>query len=286
LKIKVSSFRAQHSVQPTGGIRRIYEHHPRSKGILLSEFCLVPPPAANASRWALALENKFGKNIRKVINMEQVSNSADTTQISVARKMLALENQIKGGTSWFFWIAGLSILNSIIFFTGGSITFVVGLGATQIIDGFVSALVKEVSSGAGTIFRVIGFGLDFLFAGVFAVGGILGRKKIRWAVIVGMVLYGFDGLLSLAFGDWLSTIFHILALSGLWRSQKAISELMLLEKSQSAGDLTSLQKLIAEKPPVDTATYQKNIIRFSLIIVIPFLLLLAFLVIMVLVNSK
>lgn len=218
--------------------------------------------------------------------MEQVSNSADMTQISIARKMLALENQIKGGTSWFFWIAGLSILNSIIFFTGGSITFVVGLGATQFIDGFISALVKDVSSGAGTVFRVIGFGLDFLFAGAFAVGGILGRKKIRWAVIVGMFLYGFDGLLSLAFGDWLSTIFHVLALSGLWKGQKAIQELILLEKSQSSGDLASLQKLITEKPPVDTATYQKNIIRFSLIIVVPFLLLFVFMVVMVLFSSK
>jgi len=50
LKIEVSLFRAQHSVQPTGGILRVYERFLRSKGILLSEFCLVPPPAANANR--------------------------------------------------------------------------------------------------------------------------------------------------------------------------------------------------------------------------------------------
>jgi hypothetical protein len=112
--------------------------------------------------------------------MEQISNPADTTQISIAKKMLALENQVKGGTSWFFWIAGLSILNSIIFFSGSSITFVVGLGATRFIDGFVSALVKYVSTGAGTIFRVIEFGLDFLFAAVFTVGGILTPLKKGW----------------------------------------------------------------------------------------------------------
>jgi len=217
--------------------------------------------------------------------MEQVSNSEDVAQITIARKMLALENQIKGGTSWFFWIAGLSILNTIIFFTGSSITFVVGLGATQFIDGFISALVKDVSPGAGMVFRAIGFGLDFLFAGLFVVCGMLGRKKFRWAIIVGMVLYGFDGLISLVVGDWLATIFHVLALAGLWRGQKAINELALLEKSQSTGDLASLQRLIAEKPAVDTATYQKNIIRFSLMIVVPFLLLLAFLVVMVMFNS-
>ena len=181
--------------------------------------------------------------------MEQDANSADMTQILVARKMLALENQIKGGTSWFFWIAGLSLLNSIIFFTGGSITFVIGLGATQFIDGFVSALIEDIGSEAGTIIRVIGFGVDFLFAGIFAVFGILGRKKFRWAVIAGMVLYGLDGLISLAFGDWLSIIFHGLALFGLWKGQNAIKELILLEKGQSTGDLASSQNLIAEKHP-------------------------------------
>jgi len=38
------------------GFAAIYEHCLRSKGILLSEFCLVPPPAANASRWALSVK--------------------------------------------------------------------------------------------------------------------------------------------------------------------------------------------------------------------------------------
>lgn len=218
--------------------------------------------------------------------MEQSTNSADMTQINIARKLLSLENQLKGGVGWFYWIAGLSILNSIISFTGGSLTFVVGLGITQFIDGFVNALVNDVSSGAGTIFRVIGFGLDFLIAGIFVVAGILGRKNIRWAVIVGMVLYGLDAVLSLVFGDWLSTIFHIIALVGLWKGQKAIQELLLLKKNQTSGDLINLQNFVAEKPPVDRATYTKNIIRFSTIIIVPFLLFLIVIGVMVLFNSK
>jgi hypothetical protein len=204
------------------------------------------------------MKTNLPSNKNRSGGMEQIANSADATQITIARKMLALENHIKGGISWFFWIAGLSILNSIIFFAGSSITFVVGLGITQFIDGFIFALIKEVSPEAGTVFRIIGFGLDFLFAGLFLACGMLGRKKLRWAVIVGMVLYGLDGLISLAFGDWLSTIFHILALYGLWRGQKAMNELALLEKGLSTGDLASLQMLIAEKPAADTATYQKK----------------------------
>ena len=122
-----------------------------------------------------AIENKFSDQGEKY-KMEQSSSYVETTQ-TVARRMLALENQVKGGTSWFFWIAGLSVLNSTISFLGGSITFVVGLGITRFIDGFIFALVKEVGAGAGAIFQIMGFGLDLLFATVFAIGGILGRKK-------------------------------------------------------------------------------------------------------------
>jgi len=218
--------------------------------------------------------------------MDQTSTAANTSQIAIAKTMLSLENQLKGGVSWFFWIAGLSIINSIIFFTGGSITFVVGLGATQFIDGVVSGVVNKVSSGTGTIIRVIGYGLDFLLAGTFFTCGILGRKRLRWVVIGGMILYGLDGLLALAFGDWLSTIFHVLALFGLWKGQKAIKELGLLEKNQSAGDLAAIQMMVKETQPVSNGAPRKNLVRFLLIVTVPFLILLGVLIVMILLNYK
>ncbi len=184
--------------------------------------------------------------------MIEQPNSAETFDITLAKKLLQLESQVKGGTSWFYWIAGLSIINTIIFFSGGSLTFVVGLGATQFIDGLVSALLREVNAGAGNIIRIIGFGLDVFLAGVFVLGGVLGNRKHRWAVITGMVLYALDGGLTIAFGDWLSAIFHLLALFGLWRGQKAIKDLAQFRKSQSVGDMASLQKLASSPPPTDT----------------------------------
>ena len=47
---------------------------------------------------------------------------------------LKIESKFKSGASWFFWIAGLSIINSIILLAGGQWNFIVGLGVTQIID--------------------------------------------------------------------------------------------------------------------------------------------------------
>lgn len=206
-------------------------------------------------------------NGKKVIKSQKISPSeivdSDMTQISIAKKILALENQVKVGINWFFWIAGLSLLNSIIFFAGGSITFVVGLGATQIIDVFSSALAREINSGAGTLIRVVGFILDFLFAGIFALCGILGRKRFRWAIIIGMVLYALDGLISLAFRDWLGAFFHAFALTGLWRGLKAINDLALLEKSQTSGDMASLQNLISSQQPADLPPVQHKISSYG-----------------------
>src|SRR5579864_37374 len=36
--------------------------------------------------------------------------------------------------NWFYWIAGLSVINSIITMTGGHMRFIFGLGATSILD--------------------------------------------------------------------------------------------------------------------------------------------------------
>jgi hypothetical protein len=223
------------------------------------------------------------------INVMMKGSSA-TTQIAVSQKRFTLEKQIKGGISWFFWIAGLSLLNSVIFLAaGGSIRFLVGLGTTWFIDSFMSALARNINSGTGTVIRVIGFGLDFLFAGIFVVSGVLGQKRFRWAIITGMVLYALDGLISLAFRDWKGAIFHAIALIGLWSGLRAINSLALLEKSLSSGDMASLQKLIAVKHPTDPATHKRNIKRFVLIIIVPIVLLFGFMfliLIMTLLVSK
>src|SRR5688572_28411552 len=49
-----------------------------------------------------------------------------------------LEMRLKSGASWFYWIAGLSIINSIAALSGAGWGFIVGLGVTQIVDEFAS----------------------------------------------------------------------------------------------------------------------------------------------------
>src|SRR4051794_33834386 len=42
----------------------------------------------------------------------------------------ALEKQIKSGADWFFWIAGLSLVNSFVALSGKGWGFILGLGIT------------------------------------------------------------------------------------------------------------------------------------------------------------
>jgi len=121
---------------------------------------------------------------------------------------LRTENQLKSGANWFFWIAGLSLINSIILLAGGQWNFIVGLGMTQIID----TIGLEIAKQAGVIGNIIAFVVDLFVAGIFIVFGVFSRKRYSWAFIVGMILYALDGLLFLLVQDILSIGFHIFAL--------------------------------------------------------------------------
>jgi hypothetical protein len=128
------------------------------------------------------------------------------------------------------WIAGLSIINSIIILVGGNINFLVGLGITQLIDGISIGIVREIAPDAELVIRGVAFILDLLIAGIFVIFGIL-AKKHKWAFIVGMIVYALDGLVFLLAPDFLSIGFHLFALYGLYSGLRAFGKLKQQELS-------------------------------------------------------
>lgn len=121
--------------------------------------------------------------------------------------------RLKSGASWFYWIAGLSLINSISAFSGSSWRFIVGLGVTQAFDG----LAGEFGSAGKAIVLL----LDLLAAGIFILFGVFANKRHQWAFIVGMILFGLDGLIFLLVQDWLGVAFHVFVLYCLFRGLKA-----------------------------------------------------------------
>lgn len=129
----------------------------------------------------------------------------------------ATEAQLKSGASWFYWIAGLSLINSIAAFTGSDWRFILGLGLTQILDAFGHDL--------GSAGKAVVLALDVLAAGVLVFFGVFAHKRHLWAFVVGMVLIALDGLIFLLAQDWLGVGFHVFVLYCLFRGAKACCEL-------------------------------------------------------------
>ncbi len=195
----------------------------------------------------------------------QVTPVVDATQLALIKRKLQVENQVRGGTAWFYWIAGLSLVNSAAYLLGIKFTLLFGLGITQAVDGILTGIVN--ASGPGWSFlHAIGFGIDICIAGMFALMGYFGQKRVRWPVITGMVLYTLDGLLMLLLKAYIGAAFHLLALLGLWGGLMAMRALDVLEHplpGESAENL--LQRSIPRQQQRPKATPEQIRLRWILI---------------------
>jgi hypothetical protein len=135
-----------------------------------------------------------------------------------------ITRRMKRGANNFYWIAALSVINSILSMTGSGTYFVIGLAVTLIADGMTVGLSQSMPD-ASMIIKIIGLLLSILIAGIFALFGFFAGQGKRWAFLVGMVLYGLDGLIMLAFADWIGVLFHGFFLWGLFGGWRALGEL-------------------------------------------------------------
>ncbi len=132
-------------------------------------------------------------------------------------------NRIKTGANCFFLIAGISVIETIIFWSGKHINFFDSLGITQSIDFFTRGLMLHMPKLA-IIPQITAFLIDILFAlGVVALGYLARQGKLM-AFVIGMALYSLDTLIVIRSIDILSTAFHLAALYGLFLGLKALMD--------------------------------------------------------------
>jgi len=134
-----------------------------------------------------------------------------------------LEQQCASGANWFYWIAALSLINSVIFISGGNLSFIAGLGITQIIEG--------ISGQFGSIAKYIALGFNIMIAGIFAVFGVLANKRLTFAFIMGMLFYLLDGLIFILVKDIAGIIFHGVVLYFIYKGFVAMRKLNKLNQS-------------------------------------------------------
>ena len=147
----------------------------------------------------------------------------------VAEAGLALKGQGDSGANWFFWVAALSLVNTIIAHSGGDRHFIVGLSFTAIVDAIAQEIGKQHPEAATTaIVIAIGFSCFVTLAAVLF--GWMSRKRWLAAFVIGMVIYLLDGLLYLLLGDILSAAFHGYALWSMASGFNAYRKLSKLEE--------------------------------------------------------
>lgn len=138
--------------------------------------------------------------------------SPSAPNYSSAPVRTAVSPYVVNGASWFIWIAALSLVNSAISLSGSHWHFIIGMGVTEAVD--------VIGGTTGPTGRVAAFVINLFIAGIVALFGVFARRGQKWAFLVGGILYALDGLLLLAFKDFLSAAFHAYALFYIFRGFK------------------------------------------------------------------
>lgn len=151
-------------------------------------------------------------------NYELSSSKKDISNINPADLKQHLEGNrvVQNAANWFYWIAALSLINTISLLAGSDFGFIVGLGITQIFDGILFELMGEFSA-----WNLIP---AFVFSGTFAVIGYYANKHFKNAFLLGMIFYGFDTILFVIVMDVISIGFHIFALFMIFKGFKHLKE--------------------------------------------------------------
>jgi len=116
-------------------------------------------------------------------------NAAPATELPIEQTVA----RVRSAASWFFWIAALSIANTVMVQMKASTVMALGLGVTLVID---------------TIGGMVAFVASVLCAGFFALLGWQARQFKLWPFWVGGVLYAFDALIFVFAGDWIGIAIH------------------------------------------------------------------------------
>ena len=155
-----------------------------------------------------------------------------------------LELRVKRGANWFYWIAALSVVNSLAFVAGAKLHFLGGLGVTELADAVIDAAVRQGGPGA---LRAVSVVFDLVAVIGFALAGYFAHKLSRTAFIIGIVVYVIDTVIVLLLGSWFMAAFHAFALYGLILGFLACRELKAAIKASAPS--TAAQGPAPPEPP-------------------------------------
>ena len=108
------------------------------------------------------------------------------------------------GANWFFWLAILSVINSLIVYRYNTPNSPVALAITQWLDGTAGGFNTSMSTNSLII--------NILIAGVLVFFGLMARRGSDLAFVVGIFLYVVDAILMIGLRDLFGFSVHLIGL--------------------------------------------------------------------------
>ena len=142
-----------------------------------------------------------------------------------------LTQQAQNGAKNFYWIAALSVVNSLITAFGGNFYLVMGMAVTLVVDYIAVAVAEDVPE-MKMVITLVAIGISLILSGITAVFGFFAIKGKSWAYIIGMVFYGIDTLIMLVLQDWVGFAFHLFFMYALFTGLRALLQLKKLEPAR------------------------------------------------------
>ena len=135
--------------------------------------------------------------------------------------------RMRRGAGWFFTMALLSGVNSVLQIFDAKIRFIFGLGITQVVDG----VARGMGQGGTVVIAVV----DGLFIVMLIFCSRWAKAGSQGAFLGGMVAYALDGVLLLLFSMWLDAAVHAYALWMIWQGYTASRELAQMQQAAQPG---------------------------------------------------
>jgi hypothetical protein len=147
----------------------------------------------------------------------------DSAEQKYFRRRALLLKHAKDGVSWFYWLALVSVVTTIIYIIGGTPNFFLGLGVNQLVAGYTMAVANGTQ--VALLMRLVGGAIELLLAGIFVLFGMRGLRSYRSWIVAGIMLYTLDGLIFAYLGVWLGVFVHAYVLYNLIRGLRALDSL-------------------------------------------------------------
>lgn len=196
---------------------------------------LLVCPSCNGS---LATAERYEKVAPTLVPAQTDRSARASASVSgqpdpIALNMLKVEATFRNGAGWFYWVAGLSLINSILFRTGTSFVFIFGLGLSQVIDA-IAQIASEDFPRIAVPLQAVSIILNVAILALFAALGWLARRRHAWAFVVGLAVYALDAIVLIVFEDYLGFVFHLWVFFSLLRGLQALRRLNKLALNTTA----------------------------------------------------